>query len=419
MLISRIRSLAVVLLFPGSLAGQRSPSVTSPIRDVIQPVLIAPGSEPFHLEAVITTGREQSPYAHIEMDWLAPRQFRRVIHASDFSQTLVVSDDKTSEVDSGSYFPLELRTLVTAMVDPRPILAAVRDGDRVLTKANGAVNESGISCIGPTKSFCFKDVNGLRETVAASGHSVDFSQYETFAGKRVARTLTNAPRLGEGLMTLKVLKLEKLRQSDPPLFTATSPTPPSAQLRFAAFSESELRQHEIGSPQITWPQPLDGAEHGPASFFVSIDREGAVREVKQLYTANERTNESAISQISKWRFTPFTQEGLPTQAEGVLSFTLDTRAFGPRQPLSDAEARKLASNIVPPAVDASKYPKGTTYSLAAAVDSEGRLIEVIAGDGPHELFMPCYDSIRKWQFHPFMADGHPEPYRAILVFPIN
>ena len=135
-----------------------------------------------------------------------------------------------------------------------------------------------------------------------------------------------------------------------------------------------------------------------------------------LYTANERTNDSAVSQLLTWKFRPANDKDLPDQTEGILTFKLNTRAFGPTEPLTDAEARKLASNVVEPDIPNGKYPARTVYTLWIAVDSNGKVIEAMAGDGPHELFMPCYTVLRKWSFQPIMENGQPRPYRAQIAF---
>ena len=407
---------AISLSISGMVCAQRSPSVTSPVRDVLQSTLIAPGSTPFHLRATITEGPERSPYAEIEMFWMAPDRYRRTISGEEFKQTLIVDGTKVFEKDSSDYFPRELWTLMTAMVDPKPIVDAVHEGDRVLTQSNGGVRGMELACLVSDAGLCPQGRDGLREVVGASGHSVAFAAYELFAGKPVARILTNAPRLGEDLMTLRITDLEELHSPGRGLFKIPHPTPAAERLGFVSEPEQDLRNAVIGSQEIIWPQPLDGQQKGPASFFVSIDRNGRVREVQPLYTVNERTNDPAVNQIMKWRFKPFSEDGVPAQAEGVLNFTVDTRAFGPALPLTDAEARKLATGVVEPKIPASAYPSGTVYTLWAAIDSEGKLIEVIAGDGPHELFMPCYSALRKWQFHPIVENGQPRPYRAQIAF---
>jgi hypothetical protein len=352
------------------------------------------------------------------MYWLSPDRYQRTIVSTDFSQTLVVNGTKVFEKDSSDYFPLQLRTFVTAMVDPQPILDAVRPGDQVLTKANGAVNESGVRCFGPNGAMCVWDKFGMREEVAASGHGVVFADYQPFEGKRIARVLTNASRLGEEPMMLRVKQLERLDEADSKWLEMPDVTPPQGQMRFLTRSESELRASVLSSQEIIWPQPLDGAVQGTANFFVSIDRTGVVREVKPLYTANERTNDSAVAQLMRWKFKPFDVNGLPAQAEGILTFTLDTRAYGPAETLTGTEARKLATGIVDPDVPAGKYLAGTVYTMRISIDADGNMIEAIAGEGPLELWQPCFDSLKKWTFHPLMENGAPRPYRANIIFPM-
>jgi hypothetical protein len=368
------------------------------------------------MKASITEGKEQSPYGQVELYWAAPDKFRRTILSKDFSQTLIVNGKEVSETDSTDYFPLQLATFVTAMVNPKPIIDAVQQGDLVLTKSNRAVNDSGITCLGPNHTICIQDPNGLRETVAASGHPVAFADYRPFRGKRVARILTNAPRLGEELMTLNVTELDELASPELSLFQVDKETPPQAQIRISSFTQVDLEQAALGGREVIWPQPLDGDQKGAASFFVSIDRSGVVREVQPLYTANERTNDSAVRQLRNWKFKPFLKNGLPTQAEGVLAFDLDTRAWGPPNPLTDEEARKLASNTAEPEIASGTYPPGTVYSLWVAVDSDGYVIEVMAGNGPHDLYRPCGQALGHWHFSPLIENGQPRPYRAQITF---
>ena len=91
----------------------------------------------------------------------------------------------------------------------------------------------------------------------------------------------------------------------------------------------------------------------------------------------------------KWKFRPVVKDGAPVQAEGILTFTTNTRAWDPPEPLSNDETRKIATKIVEPNFLSGTVPSGTIYSLRAAIDDEGNVIEVIAGDRPPGLFMPC------------------------------
>ena len=403
----------ILLLISSSLSAQRGPVATSRVRSVVQGSLIAPGSQPFHLEASITEGRQATPYATIQMDWISATVYREVIRSADFNSVSISSNGRFYENDSAGYVPLILRTLTTAMVDPKPIIDAVQEGDRVQTKSNGSVDESGVSCFDAQRHMCFQDPAGLKETVAASGHAVTFGNYQSFGRKRIARVITNAPRLGEDLYTLTVTQLKEIDKATQIDFPADAET---GRIEFQDVSEAELRSHLVGSPSIIWPQPLDGAEKGPASFFVSVDTTGQVREVQQLYTVNERTNDSAKNQLMRWRFKPFAVDGKPMQTSGVLRFTLNTREFGPQTPLTDADARKLVADPANPKIEGSAPPPGTTYSLWAAVDSDGHVIEIMAGDGPNELFIPCMQVVQSWHFKPLTVDGTAVPFRANLAF---
>jgi hypothetical protein len=120
----------------------------------------------------------------------------------------------------------------------------------------------------------------------------------------------------------------------------------------------------------------------------------------------------------KWTFKPVMQDGVAVQAEAILSFHFDTRAYGPRNPLTDAEVRKLATDTVDPEFPAGSK-SGETCNIRIAVDTDGRVIEQIAGDGSHELTMPCISAIGKWHFSPVIENGQPRPYRAEVTFRVN
>jgi hypothetical protein len=396
----------------GQFAIAQQPTGTStPI--IVQATLIAPGSTPFHLKATITEMGDPDPKTLVEIYWVSEKKWRRTIQSEDFSQTLVVNGGKVSEEDSEDYFPIGLQTLVTAMVDPKPILDAWHPGDRVLTKANGASRESGEVCY--ASGICARSNYGLIESVDATGHSVEFMDYKTFQGKRVARRLVHSISASDGL-TAQVTELDELKHPDEHLFEIHQATAEEKRIHPVVLTQAQLQGQAVENREIVWPQALDGATTGSASFYVSVDPSGQVREVVPVSTANERTNESVCRQLMKWKFKPITKDGMPAQAESLLTFTLNTRAFGPPSPLSDAEVRKLASNTVEPVISPGTFPAGTTYTLRAAIDSDGRLIEVIAGDGPPKLFSPCYQAVSKWQFKPIFQNGEPMPYRAEIAF---
>jgi len=122
---------------------------------------------------------------------------------------------------------------------------------------------------------------------------------------------------------------------------------------------------------------------------------------------------------AQWKFKPPMKDGMPVEGEGILNFSLNTRSSGPPAPLTDAEVRKLASDIVEPSFPPDTAPEGATYTLMIAIDAEGSLIEVIPGGGPTGLSRYALEAIRKWRFSPWMENGEPRPYRAQVDFHVR
>jgi hypothetical protein len=115
----------------------------------------------------------------------------------------------------------------------------------------------------------------------------------------------------------------------------------------------------------------------------------------------ERADDSARRQITRWKFRPALKDGVAVQAEAILNFHFDTRAYGPAKPLTDAGVRKLATNMTEP-VFPEGSPSGSPCSIRIAVDAEGKVIEEIAVEGSGEVSLACMKAIGKWQ----MANGN-------------
>ena len=378
---------------------------------VEQATLIAPGSSPFYLQATITERGDPDERVEVEMSWVAPDKWKRTIRSAEFSQMLIVNGDKIFEEDSDDYLPLAIQVLTTAIVDPRPIIAALRPGDIARTKANGASDESGKVCFG---KMCFKGGNGLAETVAAPGRSVTFADYRPFKNKRVARQLSYQIDPGDSYQA-HVTILGELK-SDETQFAVPEPTPKEKQIRCVVLAEAELRALALQPTEIIWPQVLEGNNtSGETSYYLSVDRSGQVHEILPLSVSVERADDSARRQIMKWKFKPAVKDGVAVQAEAILNFHFDTRAYGPAKPLTDAEVRKLATNMTGP-VFPDGSPSGSRCSIRIAVDAEGKLIEEIAVDGSGEVALACMKAIGKWQFSPFVEEGKPLPYRGEISF---
>jgi hypothetical protein len=175
-------------------------------RVVLQARLVAPDSPPFHLKAIVSEKDNPDFKGEIEIFWIAPDKWRRTIQSPEFSQTLVVNGDKVLEQDSDNYFPLALQTLATALVDPKPLLDALRPGDRLETQANGHW-KAPVSCSNPNlmrqnpgmEMVCHEGLYRGMETVGTPGHRVYFVDYKGFKGRHVARLVITSSEMSVGL----------------------------------------------------------------------------------------------------------------------------------------------------------------------------------------------------------------------------
>jgi hypothetical protein len=374
--------------------------------------LTAPGSPSFHLKATIAD-RDNQDSGEIEIYWVNPTKWRRTINSTQFSQTSIVNGTRVFEQDSDDYFPLSLHLVLTAMTDPQSLLDAFAPAE-LATRASGTKPppvcehlRSGGSM--SMEMLCRQGPFREMETIGAPSDQISFADYQDFKGRKIARLLIRSRQV------TRVTELTELQRPDDKLFSIDEPTPPGKCLRVVTLQEPELRSQAMQPLEIIWPQVLDGATTGSSSYYLSIDRNGEVRELAIAQSTNERANESALRQIEKWKFRPLIKDGVPVQVEGALTFATDTRAWGPANPLTDAEARKLASNVSDPIFPPGTAP-GALCTVRIAIDDEGNLIEAIAGEGTPGLFGPCYHAVKMWQFHPILQDGQPRPYRAELVF---
>jgi hypothetical protein len=401
---------AISVLSPSTAFSQLDPKDRP-----VPATLIESGSIPFHLQAVITEPSDPNEHIDVEMFWVSPNKWRRTIKSQEFSQAVIANHDKVFEQNSADYMPLAIQVLITAMVDPGPIVAALRPGDLVATKANGKVDESGRVCLDPAGRMCVISRNGLTESLGGAGRCVTFTNYEKFKGQRVARSITYRLDQGDSYQA-RITTLGEFKSNDETEFVISDPTPLTKQIRSSVLQETDLRALATQPMEIIWPQVLeDNNTSGQTRYYVSIDRSGQVREILPLSVSVERADDSARRQIMRWKFNPMMRDGAPVQAEAILNFNFNTRAYGPQSMLTDTDVRKLATNTVDPV-----FPLGTASgafcNTRIAVDSDGRVIEEIAADETPGLGIVCMNAIGKWHFSPILEDGKPRPYRAEITF---
>ncbi len=394
---------------------------------VAQSKLTSQGSAPFHLRAMISeiTNPDSDYKAQIEEYWASPTKWRRTIQSPGFSQTLILNGDTVSEQDTGDYYPLWLRNMVTAIFDPIPMIDQLDHLNTQLPKPNR--KEQSISCarlqtqvgVAPVRNaaflvFCF-DGNGLLESVVTPQYSAEFKDYRAFSGKRIARRIEDDPEPGTTLQA-EVVELTKLPVTDEKLFSVQQPTPAAARIRSVSVSEDVLHSLFLETPKVAWPTVRSGKTSGVLSMYVSVDRTGRVREAWPLNSDNAGLDDPAREQVRKWKLKPAVSGGVPVQVDSVLTLAFDTKIANSIPVLSDQQARELASNIVE-AVAPSGTPPGTKFTISVSVDANGKMIGAGNPDNlPSPLFLAAYRALRQWRFRPYVHDGQPDAFQASITF---
>jgi TonB family protein len=398
---------------------------------VQQSKLTLAGGAPFHLKAHITNAGTPKPEysADVEEYWVSTEKWRRTVQSANFSQTLIANGDKIYEKLTGDYYPFWLHDLVTALFDPLPMVDQLRTmrGELEIpedsAKSNSCLNMQFKVGTAPAQNslayvFCFGGKGGLLQAVLTPGYKAQFSDYQPFKKKMVARTIKAefAPGLA---LTAKVTQLAELSSPDEKLFTVETATSPAEQMKTIQVAEDAARTQALNTPAIVWPAVREGKTAGVMSVYVSVDRSGQVREVWPLASNNAELNEAAREQVLRWQYKPYTNGG-PSQMEAVLTFAFATRIENPIPVLSDAEARKLAMHVVEAVVPAGKARKGSKFSLRVSVDQAGKVQAVLNQTNvAPALYTAGAAVLKQWRFRPYLNKGAPDRFYADITFQVR
>ena len=329
----RVISSILILLIACCSFSLAADSLTElPHKAVERSQLTSPGSHPFVLKAKvaeITNPSNASYQAEIEEYWMAPNKWRRVVKTATFSETLIVNGDKTSEQITGDYYSNWLRTIVAAMFDPGAVLKGVdltRSSDNPMIGGSKVCRRfmflAGIPPVSNKvfSSFCFNE--GLLDFVAKPGYEAVYKNYKTFAGKHVARQISEAIESGT-VVEASIEELTELKTPDESMFAIQDASAPLQTIR---ADESTLRSLALNAPGIVWPTGHSGQDKGTLSLYVCVDRTGHPREIYELNSSNPGLSDAARDQVMKWEFKPAVTQGVPVQVESILTFAFNTAA---------------------------------------------------------------------------------------------
>jgi len=395
---------------------------------VQQSKLTLPGGAPFHLKAHIASSGAPKPEYSADVDeyWVSPEKWRRTVETAGFSQTLIANGGQVSEKITGDYYPFWLHDMVTALLDPLPMVEQLKSMHGKVEIPQDSLKSS--SCMNmqlkagtpPAQNtisyaFCFGGKLGLLQAVLTPGYKAQFDDYLPFKKKMIARTIRAEFKPGTTLTT-KVTELAELVTPDEKLFAIENATPVTEQMKTSQVTEDVARTLALNTPAIVWPAVREGKTSGVMSLYISNDRAGHVREAWPVASGNPELNDAVRDQVLHWQYKPYTNGG-PTQMEALLTFAFTTRIENPIPVLNDAEVRKLATRVVEPVAPPGKARKGTKFTLRISVDEAGKLQAVL---NPNSVAPALYSAgtaaLKKWRFHPYLNKGKADRFYADVTF---
>jgi hypothetical protein len=397
------------------------------------------GSRPFFLRVRVleATNPANTNYnAEVEEYWVAPDKWRRTVKTLDFSQTLIVDGEKTSEQLTGDYYPNWLRTIVVAIFDPGNPLQGVdlsRSSDNPVIGGTKVCRRfTYMAGIAPVSNkvfsrYCFE--GGLIESVGAPGYSARYSNYKNFAGRRVAHTIREYIEPGTEVEAT-IDELTELKSSGEAQFVVQEATAP---LQTIQASEETLRGLAVSAPDIGWPTVRSGSDTGTLSLYVCLDRNGHVREIYELNSSNPGLSDVARDQVMKWQFKTATDHGAPVQVESILTFAFHTSIADPIPVLDEQEAQKLVVHRVEPTWPAGFAPMGTPVIVTLGVREDGGCTGVVfiqtdeatKASGvlkPAKLFSVVSlinPALKEWRFRRYVRDGKATEFQVRITLHVN
>jgi hypothetical protein len=392
-------------------------------RAMQQSQLTLPGGKPFHLQAVIreTTDPNSDYQAKIDEYWISPTKWKRTIESQKFFQTLIVNGHAVSEENKGDYFPYWLKNFVTTMMDPLPMMSALKHSKVQISKPQGS--EQSISCADlhyrvDRWVICFEGPHGLLASVFIKGYSAEFKDFKKFGDKRVARRITTDPEPGTNLEA-RITEVTELTQPDEQMFVILQPTPPKDRIKSIRIDEDVLRKLALNSTEIDWPPVGDGLTTGGCAVYISADRAGKIREAWPEGCDSASLQDPLRDAVKKWRLKPTISGGAPVQVEALLGFTFHTTVDKSLAlpELSDEEVRQLASNVIEPVFPPGSVQKGTEIIMQISVDETGKLTGVLNNHHLDDHVLgAAYAAIQKWHFSPYIKNGKPQYFHANVIF---
>jgi hypothetical protein len=152
---------------------------------------------------------------------------------------------------------------------------------------------------------------------------MEFHDYQKFGEMTIARRYQYDPEPGTDLVA-NVMLLEELKP-DAALFAVEHATPAEQKLQSIHVTQSTIEQVSDSEPAMVWPAVKSGKTSGLLSMYISVDRQGRVREAYPLNADNAGLQDAARDQLLKWKLKAMVVKGVPVQAESGMTFRFNTK----------------------------------------------------------------------------------------------
>jgi TonB family protein len=447
--------ISALLLAGTVLRGQSVTTKSVPLGDQLKRALEASSltggqSRPFHLKIkLIESTNPSSEYrAEIEEYWVSPEQSHRSIDSPDFKQTLITSNGQVSEQDTGDYFPLWLRNFIRAIADPVPNADLWEGLHAQITQIKLPNGQQSEACarvkfkIGSATvkndafgNLCFGD-KGLVTFVGTPGYSMEFHDYKKFGKQWIARRYQDDPEPGTELVA-KIIFLGELKKPDASLFSVAPSTSSRDSFRSVPVTQATIEQAAESEPAIKWPPVTSGKTSGLLSMYISVGRDGRVREAYPLNSDNAGLQDTARDQLLKWRIKPIAIDGYPVQVESAMSFHFDTTLSDATQPATSSTPAAASSASAPitvrtspailrallisdpqpeyPAAAKQKHIQGAVV-LTLTLDEGGVPKDIRVVSSPDDsLTQSAVAAVKQWRYKPYLLNSVPVQVQSTVT----
>ncbi len=231
--------------------------------------------------------------------------------------------------NEGDYFPEWLRETSVALIEPVPaldqVLQQVKEAEvrRLMGTTHfswAIMSTDGNVEKGMGAGISVTDSTGLLEGGSGMGWSGYYTDYKSFHGRMVGRTV----RAGTPEVTAKITTLEDLRDVLPDFFDAGVSGGDPSLLRTVVVEEKSLRMNLLPAEPAVWPSLKDGPLEGVITTEIVVDRTGKVRELGSILSDNPGLSETAGKTIGSMQFNPYLQNGVAVQAVSRITMPFKT-----------------------------------------------------------------------------------------------